>query len=74
MGVCQAAHVPCHLPRCFSYTEQPMYFAIYLDVLAILVLMSLEKQKEEHDPIKAARRIQNFKWTIASFRFILKML
>ena len=38
--------------------------AIYLDVLSILARMSLSEQKEEHDPVKAVRRIQEFKWTM----------
>ena len=40
----------------------------YLDVLAILVRMSLSEQKEEHDPAKAVRRIQDFQWTMAKLQ------
>ena len=45
-----------------------MHFAMYLDVLAILVRMSLSEQKEKHDPVKAVRRVQDFNWTMAKLQ------
>ena len=44
------AQIKGFLNKCAKY---PMYCAIYVDVLAILVRMSLSEEKEEHDPVKA---------------------
>ena len=38
--------------------------AVYFDVLSVLTKMSLSEQKEEHDPVKAVCRIQEFRWSM----------
>ena len=38
--------------------------AVYLDVLSVLTRMSLSEQKEQHDPVKAVRRIQESRWSM----------
>ena len=44
--------------------KYPISMAVYLDVLSVLTRMSLSEQKEQHDPVKAVRRIQEFRWTM----------
>ena len=56
----------------WEYPNYPMHLAIYLDVLAILVRMSLIEQKEEHDPVKAVRRIQDFNWAMAKLQIYIE--
>ena len=44
--------------------KYPISVAVYLDVLSVLTRMSLSEQKEQHDPVKAVRRIQEFRWSM----------
>ena len=46
--------------------KYPISMAVYLDVLSVLTRMSLSEQKEQHDPVKAVRRIQEFRWTMVN--------
>ena len=48
----------------WEHGKYPISMAVYLDVLSILNRMSLSEQKEQHDPVKAVRRIQEFKWSM----------
>lgn len=52
----------------WEHAKYPISMAVYLDVLPVLARMSLSEQKEEHDPVKAVRRIQDFKWTMVKLR------
>ena len=49
-----------------------MYLAIYLDVLSILIGMSLSEQSDEHDPVKAVHRIENFNSTMAKLHMYIE--
>ena len=44
--------------------KYPISMAVYLDVLSVLTRMSLREQKEQHDPMKAGHRIQEFRWSM----------
>ena len=46
------------------YAKIPISMAVYLDVLSVLTRMSLSEQNDEHDPVKAVRRIKEFSWTM----------
>ena len=56
----------------WDHAKYPTHLAIYLDVLSILVRMSLSKQSDEHDPVKAVHRIENFKWTMAKLHMYIE--
>lgn len=44
--------------------KYPISMAVYLDVLSVLTRMSLSEQKEQHDPVKAVRQMQEFRWSM----------
>ena len=44
---------------------------IYLDVLSPIRRLSLAFQQENHDPVKAVRRIQDFTWTMAKLKILI---
>ena len=56
----------------WDHAKYPMHLVIYLDVLSILVRMSRSKQSYEHNPVKAAHRIENFNWTMAKLHMYIE--
>ena len=56
----------------WDHAKYPMHLAIYLDVLSFLVRMSLSKQSDEHDPVKAVHRIEKFNWTMAKLHMYIE--
>ena len=50
----------------------PLSMSIYLDVLPPMRQLSLSFQKDRHDPVKTTLRVQEFTWTMAKYRYLLK--
>ena len=46
----------------------PLYIAMYLDVLSPIHRLSLSEQKNEHDPVKAVKRIKDFSSTMSKMQ------
>ena len=49
-------------------TNYPLYIAMYLDVLSPIHRLSLSEQKNEHDPVKAVKRIKDFSSTMSKIQ------
>ena len=54
--------------------KYPIHLAIYLDVLIPLKVLSLDFQKEKHDPVSAIRYITEFNWSMAKLKILINQL
>ena len=57
----------------WKHASFPIHTAIFLDVLSPIPHLSIAFQQEEHDPVKAVWRIQEFKWTMAKLKILTEL-
>ena len=55
----------------WKHATYPLYNALYLDILAPLHQLSLAFQPDDHNPVKAIRRIQEFTWAMAKLQMLI---
>ena len=51
-----------------KHASFPMHTVIFLDVTSLICRLSIAFLQEEHDPVKAVQRTQEFNWTTAKLR------
>ena len=54
----------------WKHASFPIHIVIFLDVLNLIGHLSIAFQQEEHDPVKAVWRIQEFNWTMAELKIL----
>ena len=58
------------LHRC-KQAKYIIHIAIYLNVLAPIRQLSLSFQQNQHNPVKAVKRIKDFTWTMAKLTLLI---
>ena len=57
--------------RRWKQAKYIIHIAIYLDVLAPIRQFSLSFQQNQHNPVKAVKRIKDFTWTMAKLTLLI---